>query len=1582
MRYADLLAEKRRKEAERIKAEQLSVTQQPVYQSYQPPKSNNQVAYVAEKALLGLTAAAEGLYDFTVGGVATLLGRKDVAEEVYKDDITGQYAQLIEDKYNPTKVAYGIGMVVETLANMAPSIAVNAILPGSGLATIGTQAAGRGVTEAYGKTGELGAKEYAYGILSGLSEVAIEKVSGGIGGLGKGWIDDVAKKVVKNSVVRGMVSEGLEEVASTALDPVIKRMTYDKNAPNATAKEYAVSFGLGAITSGILQGGQNITRNITTHRSVGNKIIKQNKTQEVIDKALMLNKGDAFNMAKTLKSRVEQNKEITPVAIGRLAMQYNADFAEVNIRDIQESENVSRKQAEKIYSESLIAENQNPILEKAVAEGKISRRTVKQIAEFAKSTKAEIEYINETSDIEGYYKDGKLHINVNRGDVAYKTAVHEQLHYLEKNSAEQYKQVKEAVLGLSESIPEIKSKIAEVRNTYKNAKINGKALNLSETEIDSEVVAKVATDLIKSPDMLNKAIKNNKTFVERITGFIKGLLERGKGLFSTTEQKQLERAYNALTEALKAEKAVSAENAQSENKYSLTETKVLTKMPEKPKMTTKQKISDAFTGFQIAFTNEWAGVEKVGKKLGVNDIDTKTHQIRAAINSAEQMISGDVQLDAKKNIVGKGLYKILEPILSKGDEHTKTFYTYLLHLHNIDRLKVAQQKYNNLYGENAYEEKLQALSDKVGEVEKRLNDIKNQNTKKYKNTVEMLERAKNNLEKHKYYNAVFYNSAEESKIIADKALKDNPDFQKVADELYKYQDNLLQYRVDTGLITQEFADELRKIYPHYVPTNRDTESQVGTGVVKGKSNIAIQKTIGRAEGSNLDILPIGTMIGQQTIKVIRAGAVNQTAKALYDGAVKNNDYTDIQTVSSKKLSKDQMENIDYDIDNQPKNNEITFYDNGKQVTIKVSKNIFRGFESVNSGFMPSIMDNVVAKGLKKLNTTFKKLVTSYNPAFTVRNAARDIQDAGINSKDFAALLKNFPTAVQEIAKNGKMWQIYRAMGGLTSSLFNVDEGFTGRQNAMGLTKAEGLILNKLLQKVENVNTVVEQLPRFAEFLASVEKGNSYERALLDSADVTVNFGRTGRITKVLNQTLMPFLNPAIQGTSKIIRNVTSARSAKAIASLVIKCVVLGIVPQLFNMLMYWNDEDYKNLNTRDKENNYIIKIGSKFIKIPKGRIVSVLAGATLRTGETLEGNKNSWDGYLKNVSQQISPVENLNRTILSPFKDVATNTTWYGGAIEGRQFENIEPKQRYDESTSEIAKAMGKVINYSPKKIHYLLDQYSGVIGDFILPATTKKAERDFISGNFVIDPKTQNKLSNDFYKLYDETQYAKNNGDKVAATKVRYLNKVKAAVSELYDQKREIENSDLPRAEKLAQSRAIQILINEAYKTAINDYELLSNAFTATQSIEDENMRYIEGIRLAYGSERALREYNKDTYEKASIITKSGINYDIYYNSYFTIKNIEADKDKDGNSISGSKKRKVLQHIAGLEITVNQKLLLIMANGYTIQDGEIKGYSGQRAKKTVAEYIAGLNISKEEKIALAEQCGFTVKNGKIVLTK
>jgi hypothetical protein len=418
---------------------------------------------------------------------------------------------------------------------------------------------------------------------------------------------------------------------------------------------------------------------------------------------------------------------------------------------------------------------------------------------------------------------------------------------------------------------------------------------------------------------------------------------------------------------------------------------------------------------------------------------------------------------------------------------------------------------------------------------------------------------------------------------------------------------------------------------------------------------------------------------------------------------------------------------------------------------------------------------------------------------------------------------------------------------------------------------------------------IEQLPRFAEFISSVEAGVSVDQAILNAADVTTNFGRSGKLTRKLNQTIIPFLNPAVQGLSKIYRNFKDAfRSRKAFTELLIKCVILGIIPMAFNNLLYSDDEEYDDIKDTDKENNYLFKVGSTWIKIPKGRFVSVLAGLANRTEAEIEGRDADWKEYMDNVISQVTPVENFTRPIWSPITDVNNNKTWYGSAIEGMQFENKRPSERYDESTSSIAIAIGKAINYSPKKIHYLLDQYSGVIGDFVLPATTQKAEKSFAVSSFVFDPVVSNRLSNDFYKLYEEAQYNKSDGDITAKYQLKYLNEVKTAVSKMYDEISEIQKSDLTTAEKLQQTRVIRMLINNAYKTAKTDYDTYTEAVKATEGLYDETkesgvrLRYTDITHRVYGAAKAFEVYNDDIAEKMKIINSCGIDYEKLYYYYF----------------------------------------------------------------------------------------------------
>ena len=844
-------------------------------------------------------------------------------------------------------------------------------------------------------------------------------------------------------------------------------------------------------------------------------------------------------------------------------------------------------------------------------------------------------------------------------------------------------------------------------------------------------------------------------------------------------------------------------------------------------------------------------------------------------------------------------------------------------------------------------------------------------------------------------------TAEESRAIADELLKKHPEFAKSAEELWGFSRNLNQYRVDTGLITQEQFDRMQKLYPHYVPTYREGSAQ-GIAALKGKYDVAVKSTVKSATGSVRPLLRPDVIIARQTMETVRAGAINKLARALHDAAGNTEDVT---VIERNKVSSEEAAEIDI-TEVKPKNNRVIFFRDGEKIELQVTKEIFAGFDDFNS----KSKDGALIGTAAWITDKYKKLVTSYSPLFIVRNMVRDLQDAGINTKYGKKFAKNYIRAINQIRKNGEYWQLYRAMGGLGSSLFDFDKGYSTTTNKKGLPTKKGMV-RKFFQSIENANVFVEQLPRLAEFMSAMQSGKSAEQALLDAADVTTNFGRGGKLVKSFNRTFVPFLNPAVQGFSKIVRMITSIRSMREFSSLLFKCAILGIVPIILNQLMYGDDEDYEKLRESDKENNFLIKLpDNTFIKIPRGRVTSVLAGLYNRPAAAIKGEDVDWGDYLDNVSTQISPVDGgIPRDIFSPIRDIYTNKTWYGTDIENQSDELVAPGERYDESTSEIAKAIGGLLKVSPKKIHYLIDQYSGVVGDIVLPATSNKANRGYFLGNTTIDPTTQNKLSSSFYDAIDGVTYIKNSKsgkyteeEMLEARAVsKYYNDVKQKISDLNDKKREINNnSKLSNSEKRKQIGVIQTMINEYYKEALTDASAVANVYSTTDTLGTsdiysnyvtsikgdenfaetyENLRYIETIKQLYGSETALSEYNKSVYEKSQLYNALGISYDKYYDYYFTTKGIESDVDKQGNTIAGSKKTKVHKAIKRLGGSKNQQILMLYAAGYTVQDGDIKGVSAERAKTILLNAIMKLNVTKVEKEEIAKSFGFKVKNGKIL---
>jgi len=78
-------------------------------------------------------------------------------------------------------------------------------------------------------------------------------------------------------------------------------------------------------------------------------------------------------------------------------------------------------------------------------------------------------------------------------------------------------------------------------------------------------------------------------------------------------------------------------------------------------------------------------------------------------------------------------------------------------------------------------------------------------------------------------------------------------------------------------------------------------------------------------------------------------------------------------------------------------------------------------------------------------------------------------------------------------------------------------------------------------------------------------------------------------------------------------------------------------------------------------------------------------------------------------------------------------------------------------------------------------------------------------------------------------------------------------------------------------------------------------------------------------------------------------------------LKSIEADKDKFGRSVSGSRKEKIIKYIESLRLSAAQKYMIL---GYL-------GYKNTKGEEKVRKYISGLKISNEEKELLLKYSGY-----------
>lgn len=1025
-----------------------------------------------------------------------------------------------------------------------------------------------------------------------------------------------------------------------------------------------------------------------------------------------------------------------------------------------------------------------------------------------------------------------------------------------------------------------------------------------------------------------------------------------------------------------------------------------------------EKIAEVIEEYNQAKTQEkkdkgiWAWVqanildkgmvfENLAIKIKNRELQGKWQSTLTSGDRAQYIIDNG-HVDEMGNQTSKSLNDIMEEVNNTG--HTKEFYEYMYHKHNVDRMNLSTR--------------FEGMADKP----------------------------------------VFGHSvtSEVSQRIADEIEMAHPEFMDFAQDVYDYVNADRAQLVKDGVISQETADLWQQMYPHYVPIRRAEYEGAAINVALDTNRTGINAPIKKATGGNSDILPLFDTMKQRTMQTMRATAKNSFGVELKNSLKSNSSINNEINIDDML---DTLEDQDSLLQEGKDGSSPTFtvFEDGKRVTYEITKEMYEALKPLSES-------SILSKTIKPLNTAssiHRGLLTQYNVFFALKNGVKDIQDVLINSQHAVKTYSKIPEAISQLTTKGYWYREYMRNGGQQNSYFDTQDD-TMTTERKGISKVLDL---PPLKQIAQLNDFIERVPRLAEYIASREAGRSIDVSMLDAARVTTNFKAGGNVTKWANRNGATFLNASVQGALQQARNVREANmnGAKGWANLATRFAIAGVPAMILNSLLWGDDDDYEELSDYVKQNYYIVgKYGDgQFYRIPKGRTVAVIQDAIQQISNVATGDDEAdLASFLNLVTTNLAPTNPLENNIFAPIIQATTNKTWYGDDLIPSRLADLPAEEQFDETTDSFSRWLGEKTGVSPIKINYLLNQYSGVVGDIVMPMITPKATQEGgspllapLKDIFTVDGVMKNQNVSDFYETSEKlTTGAKASGaTDEDILKNKYINSVKTELNDLYKEKREIQSDEsLSKSEKYKQAKEIQKEINALTKDALSKYS--DGQYTDNYGIIDDREYYVNtkgdwtavkekerdalnemGMSLEEKStyfegkneiSRIVNDYKddkddlNDTYEdeelkeridtlsseKKTNIIKTIQNTDLseeqqayLYKKYYktdTIDNVlsanigvdnyfdyiqqefKADLNKKGNPISGSRKNKVINYVNGYDLTIAQKAILIKStNTFKFNDYNYD----------IVEYVGGLDIDYEEKVRILKDLDFKVHdNGSV----
>ena len=567
--------------------------------------------------------------------------------------------------------------------------------------------------------------------------------------------------------------------------------------------------------------------------------------------------------------------------------------------------------------------------------------------------------------------------------------------------------------------------------------------------------------------------------------------------------------------------------------------------------------------------------------------------------------------------------------------------------------------------------------------------------------------------------------------IADKYGENIVFFDTTAQEIYDYQDRMLQMLVSFGVMSKDKYDEIKKANPNYIPFQRVMDQEYGkdsglqTLQYKGKLAFAgkkLKQVIKKIQGSDKEIInPIESII-RNTFRITDIAYQNRVVQQLVDLRDVMPEY--IKTAKPKMRTMKDPETgkkIVRPAEVQPANF-ITVLEKGKTKYYEVHPSLVEAMAS----FSPQ---EITGLGwLLSRPASILRTGATITPEFMGRNFIRDIHGSYILSKGRPNPFDVVKGLFARIARND-LYEQWRASGASFNSYMNMSD--KGVQNAyQEMFKSNGKLRRYLKNPISlpnDIGMIIEQSVRIAAYNAAKRKGLTDSEAAFEARDASIDFARGGTASKFVNR-YIPFFNAGVQGADKFIR--AAKNNPKA---LIMYAGATITVPQIILTGYYLHfapeDEKQEYLEHPEWQRDlfWIFKVGDTWRRVPKPFTLGFIFGSSVERmmiwadSENIPEVKDMAFDLIRGTVSALSPVYDPSAVLPSPIKTViedVTNYSFFGDRnLYPEWMDKLPPELRKTSGTSMTAEELGKVLNYSPAKIDNIIRNTFATSGPYITDA-------------------------------------------------------------------------------------------------------------------------------------------------------------------------------------------------------------------------------------------------------------------------